>query len=155
VPINIIPGTSTGCVYPNFPDWITYSTAQTPNLVSHVRQAQGSGLRGGRESEPLRKTDSGTAEKNRAMACGKAPSIEGLSCDEYPPAIAAEGLTSGGNHRTFDGCQMNYPRETGPIGVSVCMIPVGENSSQGGTHSGFVKNRRVLAGDPFRVVPLD
>jgi hypothetical protein len=66
--------------------------------------------------------------------------------------MSAEGLTSGGTHRTFSGCQFTYPITTGPTGVSVCMIPKPQQDSQGGTHTGFASSWRVLPGDPFRIV---
>jgi hypothetical protein len=42
----------------------------------------------------------------------------------------------------------------GAKGVSVCVVPGPEQSSQGGTAGGFYKSWRVLANDPFFVQAL-
>ena len=63
------------------------------------------------------------------------------SCDEYPFKTTQEGLgwlpdpTWKTARRTFDGCSMPLPTQTGPVGVSSCMIAVRDQSSQGGTNN--------------------
>ena len=140
-----------GCVVPWYASAVTYDYASTPWLAYHVSKAITSGLPGGTFAQPLtRTTNQAIIDRNRALACGDAPSIPGWSCDEYPLASTNQGLSAGGTRRTFDSCSLNFPRETGPVGVSVCMIPLSENNSQGGTQANFYYRERVLDGDPFR-----
>ncbi|MFC8521106.1 hypothetical protein [Streptomyces sp. NPDC057257] len=142
-----------GCVVPWYASELVYGSASYPSLASHVQQAQASGLPGATFANPLTRTEDDTIIRtNRNLACGDAPSITGLSCDEYPIARSREGLSSGGTRRTFDGCQMpNVSSGTGPTGVSVCMITATENNAQGGLNTQFFRAERVLDGDPFRV----
>ncbi|WP_405525718.1 hypothetical protein OG426_25235 [Streptomyces canus] len=142
-----------GCVVPWYASELVYSSASYPSLASHVQRAQASGLPGATFANPLTRTENDTIiNTNRNLACGDAPSITGLSCDEYPIARSREGLSSGGTRRTFDGCQMpNVSSGTGPTGVSVCMITATENNAQGGLNTQFFRAERVLDGDPFRV----
>jgi hypothetical protein len=91
-------------------------------------------------------------QTNRNLACGNAPSITGKSCDEYPLATSNQGLAAGGTLRTFDGCNINAPRATGPTGASACMITASENNAQGGIMAAFNYDSRVLNGDPFLVL---
>jgi len=75
-----------------------------------------------------------------------------LSCDEYPIARSKEGLSAGGTRRTCDGCQIpNVSADTGPTGVSVCMITATENNAQGGLNTQFFRAERVLQDDRFKV----
>ncbi|MGW2255160.1 NucA/NucB deoxyribonuclease domain-containing protein [Kitasatospora sp. NPDC001660] len=142
-----------GCVVPWYASPVSYSRSANPSLASHVERAQASGLPGATFDAPLyRTTNDAVTNANRTQACGDAPSIAGYSCDEYPLASTYQGLTAGGTRRTFDGCNFNLPNQTGPTGVSVCMIPEGENNSQGGTMSQFYRWQRVLDRDPYRVV---
>ncbi|WP_329028359.1 NucA/NucB deoxyribonuclease domain-containing protein [Streptomyces sp. NBC_00690] len=142
-----------GCVVPWYASHLNYSTAKYPALASHVSRAQASGLPGGRSSRPLhRTTDPVIQNDNRRLACGDAASITGKSCDEYPVATSREGLSAGGTRRTFDNCDFNLPRETGPRGASACMIAVGDNNAQGGLNTQFYRANRVLDGDPFHIV---
>ncbi len=151
---NATGGTSSiGCVVPWYPSAAVYSQEAYPELTSHVARAQASGLKGGSFASTLtRTTDQTIVDRNRDLACGDAPSIEAKSCDEYPPAQAKEGLSSGGTRRTFDNCSFNLPPGAGPDGVSVCMIKATENNAQGGIHAQFFKRERVLDGDPWRVL---
>ncbi|MDX2827604.1 hypothetical protein PV416_42745 [Streptomyces ipomoeae] len=96
-----------GCVVPWYASELVYSSASYPSLASHVQRAQASGLPGATFANPLTRTEDDTIiNTNRQMACGDAPSITGLSCDEYPIARSREGLSSGGTRRTFDRCQI-------------------------------------------------
>ncbi|MET8867928.1 hypothetical protein ABZW11_33770 [Nonomuraea sp. NPDC004580] len=141
-----------GCVVPWYASELVYSQSLYPSLASHVSRAQASGLPGATFDAPLTRTTNETIiNTNRSLACGDAPSISGLSCDEYPIARSYEGLSSGGTRRTFDGCNFNLPGQTGPTGVSVCMITATENNAQGGLNTQFFRRERVLDGDPFRV----
>ncbi|WP_413755054.1 hypothetical protein [Streptomyces sp. MMBL 11-3] len=142
-----------GCVIPWYASKLFYSSTSYPSLASHVQRAQASGLPGATFERPLTRTEDQTIiDDNRRLACGDAPSITGLSCDEYPIARSKEGLSSGGTRRTFDGCQLpNVSSGTGPTGVSVCMITGTENNAQGGLNTQFFRAERVLDGDPFRV----
>lgn len=132
---------------------VGYSQSAYPSLAAHVSQAQNSGLPGATFAAPLNRLRDATAiNANRNLACGDAPSIAGFSCDEYPLASSYQGLsTGGGTRRSFDGCQIFAPVETGPTGVSACMITASENSAQGGLMAGFYYDWRVLDGDPYRV----
>jgi hypothetical protein len=141
-----------GCVVPWYPSAVTYSSSGTPTLASHVSQAQGSGLPGSGFAAPLyRTTNQGIIDANRNLACGDAPSIAGLSCDEYPLASTYNGLAFGGSRRTFSGCNINAPAGSGPSGASACMINQADNNSQGGTMAAFYYDWRVLDADPFLV----
>ncbi|AZS90203.1 hypothetical protein ELQ87_34935 [Streptomyces griseoviridis] len=142
-----------GCVVPWYTSELVYGSASYPSLASHVQRAQASGLPGATFANPLTRTEDDTIiNTNRQTACGDAPSITGLSWDEYPIARSREGLSSGGARRTFDGCQTaNVFSGTGPIGFSVCMITATENNAQGGLNTQFFRAERVLDGDPFRV----
>ncbi|MCX5063426.1 hypothetical protein OG895_39905 [Streptomyces sp. NBC_00201] len=142
-----------GCVIPWYASALTYSSEATPELASHVQRAQASGLPGSGFDNPLtRTTDPAVISDNRAKACSDAPSVEGKSCDEYPLATSQQGLSAGGERRSFDGCGLsNIRSQTGPTGVSICMISATDQSSQGGTNTQFYRGERVLQGDPFRV----
>ncbi|MDY0811457.1 hypothetical protein [Kitasatospora purpeofusca] len=145
----------TGCVVPWYPSPAFYRQANTPELARHVSLAQASGLPGATFEAPLtRTTDPAVSGPNRTMACGDAPSIPDKSCDEYPLATSRQGLTAGGTRRTFDNCSFGLPQQSGPTGVSVCMISRNEQDSQGGTMSQFYRWERVLDGDPFRVLVI-
>lgn len=126
-----------GCVVPWYASELVYSSTSYPSLASHVKRAQAFGLPGATFENPLTRTEDATIVKtNRDLACGDAPCIWRMSCDEYPIARSREGLSSGGTRRTFDGCQMaGVPSGTGPTGVSVCMITDTENHAQGGLNT--------------------
>lgn len=143
-----------GCVVPWFPSILKYSKAKTPNLVRHVTLAQASGLPGKTFEAPLKRSTNPVVNvQNRTLACGDAPSIAGKSCDEYPFATTHNGLyRNGGTRRTFTDCDLpNIPSGTGATGVSICMIPEGEQNVQGGTNTQFYRAERMLDQDPFRV----
>lgn len=143
-----------GCVVPWFPSLLTYSKARTPNLVRHVTLAQASGLPGKTFENPLKRSTSPLVQvENRKLACNDAPAVAGKSCDEYPFATTHNGLyQNGGTRRTFTDCDLpNIASGTGAKGVSICMIPQGEQSSQGGTNTQFYRAERMLDNDPFRV----
>lgn len=63
-----------------------------------------------------------------------------------------QGLASGGTRRSFPGCQISAPTETGPVGVSACRINASDNSGQGALMAAFYYDWRVVDGDPYRVV---
>lgn len=142
-----------GCVVWWFPAQVFYSQSNTPTLAAHVANAQGSGLPGTGFANPLNRTSDPTRiGTNRSLACGDAPSLDGLNCDEYPLASTYQGLASGGTRRTFAGCQINAPTGvTGPTGASACMINASDNFSQGATMAAFYYDNRVLEADPYRV----
>jgi hypothetical protein len=145
---------SPGCVFPDYPSALIYSISANPSMALHVFEAQQSGLPGGSYDAPLtRNTDDILNDANREEACGDAPSITGLSCDEYPPASSQQGLAfeEGADRRTSEGCYFDdLPiDETGPYGVSVCMIDGADQDAQGGLNSQFYRSNRVLDGDPF------
>ncbi|MCY0929473.1 hypothetical protein OTB20_25385 [Streptomyces sp. H27-H1] len=142
-----------GCVVPWYASELVYLRANTPALAAHVTKAQASGLPGATFANPLTRTENATIiASNRTKACGRAPSIPGKSCDEYPIATSHQGLNVGGTRRTQTGCGFTgVPTGTGPSGVSVCMIAVADNNSQGGTNTQFFRRERVLENDPFRV----
>lgn len=150
---NATPGNpKVGCVVAWYPSAVQYSKSKNPTLASHVERAQASGLPGGTFNAPLwRTTDQNLIDANRTQACGDAPSAQDKSCDEYPLASTYQGLSAGGERRTFDGCSFNLPRQTGPVGVSVCMIDKGDNNAQGGMQSQLYMRERILDHDPFRV----
>ncbi|WP_433261605.1 NucA/NucB deoxyribonuclease domain-containing protein [Actinosynnema sp. CS-041913] len=150
---NATAGTTTiGCVVPWSQPEMYYSRSQYPSLAAHVERAQASGLPGGQYGYPLTyTTNSAIVDANRQLACGDAPSIAGLSCDEYPIATSREGLSAGGTRRTFEGCNFALPGQTGYSGVSVCMITATENNAQGGIHTQFNRRERMLDGDTFRI----
>ncbi|MFD4880252.1 hypothetical protein ACFWOB_43780 [Streptomyces sp. NPDC058420] len=143
-----------GCVVWWYASALTYSKAVTPNLVRHVKLAQGSGLPGATFDAPLRRTTNPlVTAANRDRACDDAPSIQDMSCDEYPIATSKNGLSAGGTRRSFDGCSLpDIPSGTGAKGASICMIPALENSSQGGSNTQFFRAERMLGEDPFRVL---
>ena len=151
-----VPGASTaGCVFPEAPGVVVYERAKYPELARHAELAQQSGLPGAGPDRPLTyTTDEKINKENRRLACGDAPSVPGKSCDEYPVASSRQGLTAGGTRRTFDDCGFDLPRQTGPTGVSVCMIDEKQNSAQGGLHAGAYRQWRMLDGDSF-VVAVD
>jgi hypothetical protein len=142
-----------GCVVPWFPSALYYSRSSYPSLALHVSKAQASGLPGPDINKPLtRTTNQAIIDRNRALACGNPPSIPNLSCDEYPIATSAQGLSAGGRRRTFDGCNINERQENGPTGASACMITARENNAQGGLNSAFWYDERVMHADPFRIL---
>jgi hypothetical protein len=109
---------------------VTFSKAKVPNIAAHIAKAQAAG-------KPSTLTylgpNSPQKNKNRAAACGsfKASAAEiaagNTSCDEYPFATTSEG----------------------GAGASVAAVPTLEQSSQGGTLSGFYSS--LKAGDKFKV----
>lgn len=144
-----------GCVIPQYPSALLYFSSSYPDLAAHVSRAQASGLPGGSFEAPLTRSTDGTIEaRNRALACGDAPSIDGKSCDEYPLATTRNGLSAGGTRRIFDNCGFVPQPGSGPSGASACMINASENNAQGGLNTQFYRQERVLDGDPFRVVVI-
>ncbi|NYH43499.1 hypothetical protein HNR22_003226 [Micromonospora jinlongensis] len=145
---------SAGCVIPWYASAVQYSTASYPEMASHVSRAQASGLPGGSFAAPLFRTTNQTIiDRNRNLACGNPPQVDGKTCDEYPLASSYEGLSAGGTRRTFSGCSFSgIPSATGPAGVSVCMIAANQNNAHGGLHTQFYRAERMLDGDPFRVL---
>ncbi|MGI5133191.1 NucA/NucB deoxyribonuclease domain-containing protein [Pseudonocardia sp. CA-107938] len=148
-----------GCVTLALPTMV-YSKARTPNIARHIELAQGSGLPGKSAAAPLSRNSNQTLKRaNGSLACpaGKLPAKPAFSCDEYPFRSTQQGLAFPGpqQRRSFDGCSFDaafaLPRMTGPGGVSVCMVPAKEQTSQGGTVSGFYSKYRLLDGDKFLV----
>ncbi|MGI5127475.1 NucA/NucB deoxyribonuclease domain-containing protein [Pseudonocardia sp. CA-107938] len=146
-----------GCVTLAMPT-LTFSKAKVPGIARHIQLAQASGLPGGTAAAPLtRNTNDALKTTNGRLACppGKLPP-EG-SCDEYPLRSTQQGLAFPGpqQRRSFDGCSFDgayaLPRLTGPGGVSVCMVPIGEQRSQGGTTKVFYTRNRLANGDKFLV----
>ena len=88
---------------------------------------------------------------NRAVSCGSAPSISGLSRDEFPFASSYEGAASGGTARSFPGCTFTDPASTGPVGFSRCMVAASQNSSAGAILGNIYRMQRILEADPFYV----
>ncbi|MBL7508929.1 hypothetical protein I6A84_01170 [Frankia sp. CNm7] len=153
---NAFAGRSAGCVIPWVAEEMDFNSTTTPEIASHIFQAQVSGLPGATNTTPLhRSTD--TAKNDRAYnrACYQSPAVTDRSCDEYPFKSANEGLGDDPdwlNHRrTFDYCWFGLPRQTGSIGASVCMVLNTEQNIQGGTISTFYQDWRVMNGDPFWV----
>ncbi|WP_176929404.1 NucA/NucB deoxyribonuclease domain-containing protein [Lentzea albidocapillata] len=144
-----------GCVVPQYPSALLYFSSSYPALASHVSRAQASGLPGATFDAPLtRSTDAAVEARNRALACGDAPSIDGKTCDEYPLATSRNGLSAGGARRIFDNCGFAPQPGSGPDGASACMITASENNAQGGLNTQFYRSERVLDGDPFRVIVI-
>lgn len=142
---NTFVGRNAGCVIPWSAADTDFFSSATPAIVSHVSQAQTSGLPGAPGTTPLhRSTDvlANTQAYNRA--CYQSPVVLGKSCDEYPFKTAQEGLAGDDDwqdhRRTFDNCSFILPRQTGPVGASACMVPISEQNSQGGTVSTFYQN---------------
>ncbi|MFH8371386.1 hypothetical protein [Streptomyces sp. NPDC018031] len=147
--------TRVGCVVPWYASPLIYSKSRAPELASHVKRAQASGLPGGSFKHPLhRTTDAARQDKNRNLACPRnEPRPPGKTCDEYPVATSREGLASGGQRRSFSGCSIaGVPSRTGPKGASACMIKRQDQDYQGGKNSSFYRDERMLDGDPFRVL---
>jgi hypothetical protein len=155
---NAIINKAPGCVVPWAAEVMTFSSAKNPNLVTHIRKAQQSGLPGAVNVSTLTRTTNATiASTNYSRACSGKPSVTGKSCDEYPFKTSTQGLASIPDwqnwRRSFTGCSWNalVNGQTGAKGVSVCMVPVEEQQSQGGIVGGFYKSWRVLNADPFYV----
>lgn len=146
-----------GCVTLALPT-LSFSKARVPGIARHIQLAQSSGLPGRTAAAPLtRNTNDSLKTANGRLACppGKLP--PGGSCDEYPLRSTQQGLAFPGpqQRRSFDGCSFDgafaLPRTTGPGGVSVCMVPLKEQQSQGGTTKAFYTRNRVVDGDKFLV----
>lgn len=142
-----------GCVVFGYTTPVAYSRKNTPNLASHVSRAQKSGLPGGNVKAPLtRTTVKKIIDKNRKLACGKAPKIKNKQCDEYPLATTRQGLSAGGKLRTFAKCRIKAStRLKGAKGASACMIPSRENNVQGAIMARFFYDWRILNGDKYIV----
>jgi lysophospholipase L1-like esterase len=129
--------TTSGCVAPDYPDTVTFDSAKTPKVdvvARHVLDAINAGAPGGIfGSNPLHKADKATTDANRSAVCPTGSPTDGVftSCDEYPFASTIEG--GPGPHSS-----------TRPV-------PLGSNSSQGGTLSSFYQNSRVIPGDALYV----
>jgi hypothetical protein len=147
-------GSGIGCVVPWYAEILHYRDSRVPTIARHVTEAQRSGLPGATLSNPLTYTsDDAIQRRNRALACGDAPSTPTVWCDEYPPAITRNGLTGGGTRRS-PGAWCQFPGVNpgrGPTGVSVCMVPASEQRSQGGSHAAFIIAQHILDGDRFRI----
>jgi hypothetical protein len=153
-----LPGrTSVGCVFPSVTMGLLYSDTAWPQLASHVRRAQASGLPGAwPNGVPLtRLVNLKLQELNRRKACPSSrPRPKGKSCDEYPFASTNQGAYTGkGTARTFPGCavKLKGKQSTGAKGYSVCMIHDGENGTAGTALGVFYNNWRILNRDKFLV----
>lgn len=141
-----------GCAVYYAPGQVIYNSFNNPALVNHISQAHASGLAGGSVYDPIHRTTvASVIAANRAAACGGVPSIQGLSCDEYPFASSYEGAASGGTVRSFPGCVFLDPAGSGPDGFSRCMIPASENSSGGAILGNTYRQQRILDSDPYFV----
>jgi hypothetical protein len=143
-----------GCVVGEYITGVGYSRKSYPALASHVSRAQKSGLPGATNAKPLtRTTDQKRIDKNRRLACGKAPKSKTKSCDEYPLASTMQGLAAGGKLRTFPKCLIKAKTGLkGAKGASACMIAKKQNSAQGALMAAFFYDWRVLSGDKFTVL---
>lgn len=144
-----------GCAVYYAPGAVTYSSSTHPSLTNHISQAVASGLPGGSVFDPIHRTNiNSIITANRTAACGSAPTITGLQCDEYPFASTYEGASFGGTPRSFPGCSLPDPVATGP-GFSRCMINASQNMSGGTILGNTYRQQRILEADPFyvRLVP--
>ena len=160
-----LPNNSTiGCVYPNVTPVQQYSLdGEFPELARHISDAQKSGLPGGYPDGPAltRLTNADLQDRNRNQACrpaanGGYPRPPTKSCDEYPMASTYQGAyvsnpANPGPVRTFDWCDIEAPRGTGPTGYSVCMIDARQNSVGGSDLNETYLNNRIIDGDEFYV----
>ncbi|WP_158939183.1 hypothetical protein [Streptomyces sp. NRRL S-87] len=144
-----------GCVVPWYASPMIYSKAGAPQLASHITRAQRSGLPGATFDRPLTRTTTESVRRlNRDRACPpRETRPRGKTCDEYPLATSQQGMSAGGQRRTFPGCSVRgVPSRSGPKGASACYIAEGDQNYQGGVTTNFYRAERVLQGDPFRVL---
>lgn len=172
---NTITNRKAGCVIPAFTPTKLYSRSAHPNFAKHVEAAQASGLPG--KTAPLhRLIDSALREKNGNTACPRgvswlprpgAGTPDAYECDEYPFRSTYEGAWTWymptdpeaeaaikRMGRTHPWCQVTFPyvpRQTGPNGFSICMIPGEENGDAGNELGEFYADQRALDRDKFFV----
>ncbi|WP_306358718.1 MULTISPECIES: hypothetical protein [unclassified Nocardia] len=157
---------TTGCVVPAAEPILDYSTRNVPELATHVRYAQASGLPGSPAgTRPLtRLSDPVATQNNRNISCNRIPLPRpaGQQCDEYPFAATYQGGGADGPARTYVGsCDVAQPwvdtLATNPVpfkastGISMCLLSGAQNQRAGGILSWFYVKNRVLDGDTFYV----
>lgn len=148
-----------GCVFPWAAGLMTYSQTETEKLTLHIFQAQQSGLPGAIGSGTYLHylANQTIKDLNRATACPDSLSNpmagDGYTCDEYPFASTYEGAGSGsgGSARSFDGCYMSDPQQTGADGFSRCFVPGEEQGVQAGIISSTIASQQLVDGDPYQV----
>jgi hypothetical protein len=146
-----------GCVIPDYLPTMRYLYGFAPDLWTHIANAQASGLPGAPGYIPLsRTTDQGMRRLNQGRACGDRPPDPDRQCDEYPFASTQQGLAFQVNwqdlRRSFDGCDYPLPAQTGPIGVSSCLVPIADQKYQAQVIRDFYHSNRVLNDDQFYVL---
>jgi len=151
-----------GCVVSEVPPTMTYGSS-TPTIARHIRNAQQQGLRGTLNNGPLHRTTSiTTSNLNGSRACAGRPTVRGRSCDEYPFRSTEEGLAQLSSadyrarhdsaRRSFSFCSWpGLNRSTTGLIVTVCMVPVAEQTAQSTTIRNFYRDWRVLNHDAFYV----
>lgn len=145
-----------GCVFPNVPATMAFSTTVNPEFNNHVQRALLSGLPGlaGSTTYLHRVFSPSVARQNGDTACpASLVRPEGKQCDEYPFRSTYEGAYTGGDPtpRSWPGCQMPDPERSGPSGFSRCFIISGQNQSAGAYLVNFYRDQRMLANDPFQI----
>lgn len=150
-----------GCVFPDYAPRYEMSLSGPDSAIArHVLDAQTYGLPGTGTggSPPLHRiTDTSVIDANRQKACPSSrgrPRPTGFNCDEYPFASTREGASGNdGPGRTFGWCQItDLPlRILAPDGFTACLVPEGQNSSDGSRLGSFYRDNRVIDGDAFRV----
>ena len=155
----IINTAQTGCVFRQYTPTVTFSKTKTREMATHLKKALDSNL-----PQTLTRTTTAKANKNRAMACGSSAVKKQvaaatkkykvkMSCDEYPFASTTAGAAVKGAYaRVFSGCNISpLIKGNGSRGYSRCIIPLSQNSSQGGTLSAFYRNNHVIPGNRYKV----
>ncbi|MEU8899188.1 hypothetical protein AB0C65_25245 [Nocardia sp. NPDC048505] len=158
---------TTGCVVPAAEPILDYTTRNVPDVATHVRYAQASGLPGSPTStNPLiRLLDPVAMQNNRNASCNRVPGPRpaGQQCDEYPFAATYQGGGANGPARTYLGsCDIGIrgwvtALGTAPVpnlsstGISMCLLNGRQNGRAGGILTWFYTKNRVLDGDKFYV----
>ncbi|NNH73753.1 hypothetical protein HLB23_28520 [Nocardia uniformis] len=158
---------TTGCIVSAAEPILDYSTRNIPELATHVRYAQASGLPGDPAgTSPLRRLADPVAQQtNRNISCNRVPRPRptGQQCDEYPFAATYQGGGANGPARTYQGsCDVAQPAwvdtlATNPVpfksstGISMCLLSASQNQRAGGILTWFYTKNRVLDNDTFYV----
>ena len=103
---------------------LRFPCSRIPNICANIRNA----FRRGKPSQLVRTTKQ-IRRNRRQSGCHRLLPRRGYSCDEYPFAS------------TFQGGR----------GAVVRLVPIRENSIQGGMISAFYRRSRIGHGDCFRV----
>ena len=105
---------------------LRFPCSRMPNICANIRNA----FRRGKPSRLVRTTNRRQIRRNRRQSgCRRLPRRRGYNCDEYPFAS------------TFQGGR----------GAVVRLVPIRENSIQGGLISAFYRRNRIGHGGCFRV----